>query len=70
MTIYYLDASAQVKYFITEPGSGFVRQIVDEIDARGRPVSIILVAEISIVKVAAALAIVRPSDGAHLAPAS
>jgi predicted nucleic acid-binding protein len=28
MTLYYFDASAVVKYYVTEPGSNWVRQLV------------------------------------------
>jgi predicted nucleic acid-binding protein len=32
MALYYLDASALVKYYVTEPGSTWVRQMIDEQD--------------------------------------
>jgi hypothetical protein len=37
MSIYYFDADAQVKYFINEPGSLWVRQLADEVDVDGDP---------------------------------
>jgi predicted nucleic acid-binding protein len=30
MAFYYFDASALVKYYVTEPGSTWVRQVIDE----------------------------------------
>lgn len=48
----FLDASAVVKYYATEPGSAFVRQKVDS----GAPV---LLGEITLAEVAAALGILR-----------
>ena len=51
MSVYYLDASALVKRYTQEPGSSWVRQITDaEID------NIILLSEITLVEVSAALA--------------
>jgi predicted nucleic acid-binding protein len=32
MAFYYFDASALVKYYVTEPGSTWVRQVFDEQD--------------------------------------
>ncbi len=60
MAFYYFDASALVKYYVTEPGSTWVRQLVD-----GRnPVTfewshVLFTAEITRVEVAAALAIIE-----------
>lgn len=48
----YLDSSAVVKYYVTEPGSAWVRQRVDGEDA-------ILLSEITIAEVAAALGILH-----------
>jgi len=48
----FLDSSALVKYYVTEPGSAWVRQRVDEEES-------ILLAEITVAEVAAALGIQR-----------
>ena len=49
---YFLDASALVKYYLTEPGSTWVRQRIDEEQA-------ILLAEITVAELAAALGILQ-----------
>jgi predicted nucleic acid-binding protein len=49
---YFLDASALVKYYVTEPGSTWVRQRIDE----GRST---LLAEITVAELAAALGILQ-----------
>ena len=36
MTLYYFDASAVVKYYVTEPGSTWVRQLVEERDSQSQ----------------------------------
>lgn len=60
MTLYYFDASAVVKYYVTEPGSKWVRQLVEERDPQTHQIShVILVAEITRVEVAAALAVIE-----------
>ncbi len=60
MPCYYLDASAVVKYYVTEPGSGWVRRLVEGRDPRTREISyVILVAEITRVEVAAGLAVIE-----------
>ena len=48
----FLDSSALVRYYVTEPGSTWVRQRVDEEEP-------ILLAEISVAEVAAALGILQ-----------
>ncbi len=52
MPIYYLEPSALVKYYVTEPGSIWVRQLVDEEN------NALLSAEITIAEVSAALAVI------------
>mgnify|MGYP001063862811 CR=1 FL=1 len=52
MTIYYLDTSALVKYYVTEPGSVWVRRLVDDQD------NVLVSAEITIAEVSAALAVI------------
>jgi predicted nucleic acid-binding protein len=59
MTSYYFDANALVKYQLVEPGTTWVRQIVDAVDDQGLWVYSLFTAEITIVEVAAALAIVH-----------
>jgi uncharacterized protein len=60
MALYYFDASALVKYYVTEPGSTWVRQVIDEQDPMsGQAHHIILVAEITRVEVAAGLAVIE-----------
>ena len=60
MAFYYFDASALVKYYVTEPGSTWVRQVIDEQEpVSGQARHIILVAEITRVEVAAGLAVIE-----------
>jgi predicted nucleic acid-binding protein len=60
MSLYYFDTSALVKYYVTEPGSTWVRQLVDQTYAdTGQPVNTIFITEISLVEVASALAILN-----------
>jgi len=60
MAFYYFDASALVKYYVTEPDSTWVRQLVAERDPQTGQIShVILVAEITRVEVAAGLAIIE-----------
>jgi len=57
MGFYYFDASALVKRYVTEPGSTWVRELFDRIGPDGERVNTVYIAEVSIVEVAAALAI-------------
>lgn len=60
MAFYYFDTSALVKYYVTEPGSTWVRQVIEELNSEtGRPSHVILVAEITRVEVAAGLAVIE-----------
>ena len=59
MSVYYFDANVQVKYYLPEPGSVWVRQIMDEVDAEGKIVNALFTVEISMVEVAAAIAIIH-----------
>ena len=60
MAFYYFDARALVKYDVTEPGSAWIRQVIDEQDpVNGQPDHVILVAEITLVEVAAGLAVIE-----------
>jgi predicted nucleic acid-binding protein len=54
MAVYYFDASAVVKYYVTEPGSTWVRQLIDARDPGSvHALHLILVAEVTRVEVAA-----------------
>jgi predicted nucleic acid-binding protein len=61
MAIYYLDSSAVVKYFHSEPGSAWVRQIVDA-RAGDTRLNTIYLGAVSIAEVTAALAILERSN--------
>ena len=52
MPVYYLEPSALVKYYVTEPGSVWVRQLIDDAE------NVLVSAELTIAEVAAALAII------------
>lgn len=58
MTDYYLDASALVKRYANEPGSTWVRQITDPLTQ-----NTVLIAEITLAEVAAALAAKHRAPG-------
>ncbi|MGB9870052.1 MAG: type II toxin-antitoxin system VapC family toxin [Anaerolineae bacterium] len=60
MAFYYFDASAPVKYYVTEPGSAWIRGLVEDRD----PFTfewhhILFTAEITRVEVAAGLAVIE-----------
>ncbi len=60
MAFYYFDASALVKYYVTEPGSAWVRHLIEQRDPEtNQDHNIILVAEITRVEVAAGLAVIE-----------
>jgi predicted nucleic acid-binding protein len=60
MAIYYFDASAVVKYYVTEPGSAWVRQLIEARDVeRAQARHHIFIAEITRVEVAAGLAVIE-----------
>ena len=52
MPVYYLESSALVKYYVTEPESTWVRQVVDAEE------NVLVSAEITIAGVAAALGVI------------
>lgn len=58
MTDYYLDASALVKRYSDEPGSNWIRQITDQ-----NAENTVLVAEITLAEVSAALAAKHRATG-------
>ncbi len=76
MALYYLDASALVKYYILEPGSTWVRALVDlSAPDDGAQAAPVLISEASIAECAAAFAVLfrtrritlRARDGAFRA---
>jgi predicted nucleic acid-binding protein len=55
MILCYFDTSALVKYYVTEPRSTWVHQLVDQTNAdTGQPVNTVFITEISLVEVASA----------------
>jgi predicted nucleic acid-binding protein len=52
MAIYYLEPSALVKYYVAEPGSNWVRTLVDAEE------NVLVTAEITIAEVSAALGVI------------
>ena len=60
MATYFFDSSALVKYYVIEPGSTWVRELIIERDLdTGKARHVILVAEITRVEVAAGLAVIE-----------
>lgn len=63
MAFFYFDTSALVKYYVTEPGSDWVRAVIDErIAETQRPLHHIFVAEITRVEIAAGLAAIERAN--------
>ena len=54
---YYFDASALVKFYIREPGSTWVRSLLEVGGEGEQPAQVILIAEASVAEVAAAFAV-------------
>jgi predicted nucleic acid-binding protein len=66
MSLYYFDASALVKHYVLEPGSTWVRALIDRLDPDTRErINTVLIAEVSLVEVAAALAISERTGRIH-----
>jgi len=60
MALYYVDASALVKYYILEPGSTWVRALINAADAQAkRPAHTVFMADLSAAEVAAAFAVLH-----------
>ena len=60
MAVYYFDASALVKYYVPEPGSSWVRQLLDtRAPTYAQALHLTFVAEITRVEVAAGLAVIE-----------
>ena len=63
MAFYFLDTSALVKYYILEPGSSWIRSLIDTYPTGiGQPLNAIVIAELSLVEAAAAFAILHRMD--------
>ncbi len=62
MSLYYLDASALVKQYVQEPGSTWIRQLIDRVNPDEEQVNVVFISEVNIVKVAAALAILARTN--------
>jgi len=62
MSLYYFDASALVKQYVQEPGSTWIRQLIDRVSPDKEQVNTVFIAEINIVEVAAALAILARTN--------
>ncbi len=58
MSLYYFDASALVKYYVTKPGSAWVMSLIEAKEAStGVPLHSVFVGTVSIVEVSAAFSI-------------
>ena len=56
---YYLDTSAQVKYYVSEPGSSWVRQLIEALDPNtGQGVNRLFTTIITVAEAAAAFAVI------------
>ena len=59
MAFYFFDANAIVKYFHSESGSQWIRNLVDTLTEENQPAHTIIIASISIAEVPAAFAILE-----------
>jgi len=60
MSIYYFDTSAHVKYYVTEPGSAWVTQLIEaQAPSTTRLAHTIVIARATVAEVSSALAILR-----------
>lgn len=60
MSLYYFDTSALVKYYVSEPGSTWVREVIDAHGPTASlPVHIIFISSVTIAEVSSALAVLR-----------
>lgn len=60
MPMFYLDASAVVKYYVLEPGSTWVRSVVDaKDDLTNAFLHIVMIADVSVAEVGAAFAVLH-----------
>ena len=60
MAHFYFDTSALVKYYVLEPGSTWIRSIVDATDVQsGQPVHSISIADITIAETTAAFGVLH-----------
>ena len=58
MALYFFDASALVKYYILEPGSTWVRELIKAADEQSKqPFHTVFMVDISTAEIAAAFAI-------------
>ncbi len=55
MTLFYLDTSALVKYYVPEPGTGWVQRIMDERHENGEWAHWIAISQLTFVEIAAAV---------------
>ncbi|RLC93860.1 MAG: hypothetical protein DRI77_11470 [Chloroflexi bacterium] len=62
MSLYYFDASALVKQYVQEPGSTWIRRLIDRVAFDKEQGNTVFIAEVNIVKVAAALAILARTN--------
>lgn len=58
MALYYFDASALVKYYVLEPGTTWVRGIIDAVDPHSKQLlNLVAIAEATLAEGAAAFAV-------------
>lgn len=68
MAILFLDTSALVKYYVTEPGSMWIRRLIDERDLESNSFHhVIFIAEITWVEVAAGISVLERIGRIHKA---
>jgi hypothetical protein len=66
MAHFHFDASGLVKYYVLEPGSTWVRSIIDAVDVQsGEPVHSISIIDISIAETTATFAVLYRTGRIH-----
>ena len=63
--LYYFDASALVKVYVREPGSAWVRSLLDIGGDGNRPIQAVFISEVSVAEVAAAFAVLYRTGRIH-----
>ena len=67
MAVLFLDASAVVKYYVLEPGSTWIREVIDaKSELTGLVLHTVIIADVSIAEVASAFSVLHRNDRIRL----
>ena len=60
MAVLFLDASAVVKYYVLEPGSTWIREVIDaKSELTGLVLNTVIIADVSVAEVASAFSVLH-----------